>query len=58
MITAPMVLLIVGITFPRPIVERESWGRSSEGGGQGSPKLDPLEDWDVEMGKKGSGVGE
>jgi hypothetical protein len=27
-----MVLLIVGITVPRLIVERESWGRSSEGG--------------------------
>ena len=31
--TAPMVLLIVGITVPRLIVERESWSQSSEGGG-------------------------
>jgi hypothetical protein len=51
-ITAPMVLLIVGITGPRPIVARESGG---VGGGRAEDKGHRSSTRDVEK-KKGSSV--
>ena len=41
MITAPMVLLIVGITGPRPIVKCELGGWSRDDGGGWAPNKHP-----------------